>query len=137
MSTEMRQLPLYRVLGRMVAWQPPAGQFSEQRKREIDRLVDLLPSGSGVDNGTSIDLDRSKPDRIVLTCSFHHMNDVGMYDGWTDHEIIVTPSLGFEYEIRVTGRNRNEIKDYLSDLYREALREMVDEYAKAEQQVNA
>lgn len=90
-----------------------------------DRLAyiqdNLLPHGSGFDSGTTIDLDRSKEDRVILCTSFHHMNDTGYYDGWTDHEIIVTPSLVLGYRMRVTGRNRNQIKNYIADVFGSAL----------------
>jgi hypothetical protein len=33
----------------------------------------------------------------------------------------VTPSLCFDFHIRVSGRNRNDIKDYLSELFESAL----------------
>lgn len=90
-----------------------------------------MPSGSGIDKGTGIDLDKSTPDRLVLTTAFHHMDDNGCYDGWTEHQIIVTPSLAFGMHLRVTGRNRRDIKDYLADIYRTALSAPVPEYASS------
>ena len=80
-----------------------------------------LPSGAGIDNGTRIDLEASTPERIVFTCSYHHMNDVGVYDGWTEHTVIVTPSFVYGLEIKISGRNRNEIKDYLHDTFHTCL----------------
>jgi hypothetical protein len=80
-------------------------------------IKDTAPSGSGIDCGTKIDMDASKPNRLVFTLEYHHMNDVGMYDGWTEHKIIVTPSLTSGYDMRITGRDRNQIKDYLHDVY--------------------
>lgn len=76
----------------------------------------ILPSGSGVDHGTTIDRDRVKPDQFILSCGFHHMNDSGYYDGWTDHSVIVTPAFD-GIDIRITGRNRNDIKDYLGEMF--------------------
>src|SRR5215469_16388627 len=52
-----------------------------------------LPSGSGFDSGTKFDLDASRADKLVFHTSFHHMNESGMYDGWTEHTVTVTPSL--------------------------------------------
>ena len=75
-----------------------------------------MPSGSGVDSGTKL-LDNSTPDRLVFQADFHHMDENGFYDGWTEHQIIVTPSLAYGFNVRITGRNRNEIKDYLADLF--------------------
>ena len=92
-----------------------------------------MPSGSGIDSGTKLDFDRSKPNRLVFTAPYHHMNDDGMYDGWTDHDIIVTPDLGFGFDLRITGRDRNQIKDYLGDTFAEALRQDItdNEYRAA------
>lgn len=88
----------------------------------VSRLVrEHMPSGSGLDNGTAFDWDRSSDDKLVFHTSFHHMNDLGMYDGWTDHVVTVKPSLLSGIDVFISGRNRNDIKDYLFDLYRDAL----------------
>lgn len=76
----------------------------------------LLPSGSGIDNGTRIEIDDCKPDRIVLSAGFHHMNEGGFYDGWTEHKITLRPAFD-GIDIAVSGRNRNDIKDYLAETY--------------------
>lgn len=86
----------------------------------LDSLEDFLPSGSGVDSGTKIDRERSNVSRLVLTTAFHHMNENGYYDGWTDHTVTIVAELD-GYDIRISGRDRNDIKDYLADLFRNAL----------------
>lgn len=124
-----RQKPLYQVLATKLAWEPPAGSdFVQQRHDEIRRLLALLPSGSGWDLGTKL-ADESGPDRIVLYGEWHHMNDGGYYDGWTAHQIIVTASLANGFTLRITGRNRNDIKDYLHETFDYALRQMTDEWS--------
>jgi hypothetical protein len=81
---------------------------------------ELLPSGSGFDNGTKLDRERSHAEKLVLTTAFHHMDEGGGYAGWTEHEVIVTP--GFNgIRLRITGRNRNDIKEYISQAFYEAL----------------
>jgi len=89
--------------------------------KHSERLKDiqdnLLPSGSGFDNGTTIDLDMSSGEKLVFSTAFHHMNDGGMYDGWTEHSVIVTASLLSDFNIRVTGKNRNDIKEYISEQF--------------------
>lgn len=88
----------------------------------IDHLVkNCLPSGSGIDCGTSIDLEASHGERLVLGTSFHHMHESGMYDGWTEHVITVTPSFSGGFHLRISGRNRNNIKEYLHEEYSCAL----------------
>ncbi len=86
-----------------------------------------LPSGSGVDSGTKIDREKSRENRIVLTTAFHHMNEQGCYDGWTEHDIIITPDLFCDFSVRVTGRNRNDIKDYLGGVFSSDLSEEIDD----------
>jgi len=89
-------------------------------------LIALGPSGSGVDSGFVVDYDKTRRDRIVLTTAFHHMDEHGGYDGWTDHQIVITPSLEFGTHMRVTGRDRNSIKDYLGELFDHWLNLKVD-----------
>ena len=103
----------------------------------INKLVELLPSGSGFDNGTKIDLDASHAEKLVLETSFHHMDDMGGYDGWTEHTVTVTP--GFRgINLRISGPNRNDIKEYMhetfdyaltSDVTYEVLREHFPQFA--------
>lgn len=92
----------------------------------LQRLLDLLPSGSGIDSGTKLLEDKSSTDKLVFQADFHHMDEHGYYDGWTEHQVIVKPSLQFGITIRITGRDRNQIKDYLLDLFHECLQEEVD-----------
>jgi hypothetical protein len=99
-------------------WLDMAGQH----RARVDQLVSrYLPSGSGWDNGTKLDYNMSNANRLVFHGSFHHMNDNGFYDGWTDHQVIVTASLTSGIDVRVTGRNRNDIKDYLAEMFQHML----------------
>jgi hypothetical protein len=91
----------------------------------IDSLMEQMPSGSGFDSGTKINLGASHAEKLVFTTSFHHMNDCGMYDGWTDHTVTVTPSFS-GFILRVSGRNRNDIKEYIGDTFHEALNQTVE-----------
>lgn len=92
-------------------------EWEEKHKDRLDWLVrNEMPSGSGIDTGTKLD-DESTPERLVFTCSFHHMDESGGYDGWTEHKVIVTASLVHGIFIRVTGRDRNDIKEYLHEVY--------------------
>ncbi|MGL5923763.1 hypothetical protein [Chroococcidiopsis sp.] len=103
----------------------------------LSQLADRhLPQGSGFDNGTKIDIDRSisadqvdgrkyRKERLVFTTSFHHMNEWGEYDGWTDHDVFIHPSFkGFEVSVR--GRNRNDIKTYVAEDFDRCLSVVVD-----------
>ena len=82
---------------------------------------DRLPNGSGWDSGTTIDWHASTAEKLVFYGEYHHMDDGGFYDGWTEHTVTVRPSLAFGIELKISGRNRNAIKDYLADLFHTAL----------------
>lgn len=96
-----------------------------------DRIESLareyLPSGSGFDAGTAVDDVTSKRNRLVLRTSFHHMNDSVDYCGWSSHDVIVTPDLALRFDVRVTGRDVREMKDYIADTFRHALNSDVSE----------
>jgi len=99
-------------------------EWHSKHRDNIKSLVsDLMPSGSGIDSGTSFDFDASKPERLVLSFGYHHMDEGGGYDGWTYHTAVVKPSLAFDFDLRITGPDRNGIKDYLHECYEVALRE--------------
>ena len=98
-------------------------EWEERHRDKINSIVaEKLPHGSGI-VGLKFNEEESKPDRLVFDLSFHHMDQNGFYDGYTDHQIIVTPSLSWGFNLRVTGRNKNEIKEYLGDIIGEALEE--------------
>jgi hypothetical protein len=86
-----------------------------------------FPSGSGFDAGTTIDLDASTEESLRFVTSFHHMTEHGSYDGWTEHDVIVKPSLAHGFHLRVTGRDRNEIKEHIAGEFHEVLSAQVDE----------
>lgn len=104
------------------------GWYDRHTKRLEFIEMNCLPSGSGIDNGCTIDLGRSKPERLVLTFGFHHMDENGYYTIWTHHEVIITPSLQFGYSMRITGKDHNGIKDYLYDVLSGALDGSFSEY---------
>lgn len=94
---------------------------------ELDKMNQAIPSGSGLDAQPRLDISRSTPERLVFShCDYHHMNSNGFYDGWSEHEVIVTPSLLFGINVRVTGRDRNDIKDYIESVFTDFLMEEVD-----------
>jgi len=102
---------------------------AEWKLRHTERIESLvreyMPSGSGVDAGTKLDWQRSKPEKLVFLAAFHHMNDAGYYDGWSNHFVTVTPSF-MGLDVRVSGQNRNDIKDYLAEIYTAALIQTIE-----------
>lgn len=85
---------------------------------KLEEFVEnYLPHGSGFDKGVKFLWDESNRNKLVFSADFHHMNEGGYYDGWTEHKVIITPDLLFGYNIKVTGRNKNNIKEYVSGCF--------------------
>ena len=97
----------------------------EWKEKHEERLLELckeyMPRGSGFDAGTKLDFDKSTGDKLVFNTSFHHMNEQGSYDGWTEHSVTVKASLQFGFELTIGGRDRNDIKDYIGERFQYAL----------------
>lgn len=105
--------------------EPMCQHWAEWCDRHAEKIESIcknqLPHGSGFDSGTKFDFDASKPDRLVFHADFHHMDDGGYYCGWSEHQVIVTPSLAFGFNIRITGVNRRDIKEYIAETFNYAL----------------
>ena len=116
-----RTEPLYRLLAsaihaRLSCIETGNTEWTDKHEATVEMLTGLLPHGSGIDGQRFVDLERSTGERIVIHVEFHHMTE-GMYNGWTDHDIIVTPSLVATIDVKVTGRNKNDIKEYLAEMF--------------------
>jgi hypothetical protein len=85
-------------------------------KTDIAAILSLLPSGSGIDAGMTLNYDESKPDRLVFDFEFHHMID-GAYTGWTQHKLIIVPSFVYGFVMRITGPDKNQVKNYLYQVF--------------------
>ncbi|MGL5921945.1 hypothetical protein [Chroococcidiopsis sp.] len=99
------------------------------REKHLEALYQLckthLPSGSGFDNGTQIDINDSTEEKLVFHTAFHHMKE-GMYTEWSSHRITVTPSLAYGFNLKVSGKNVNDIKDYIIEAFRDSLNREVE-----------
>jgi hypothetical protein len=90
----------------------------------LDGINDTLPSGSGFDNGTTINRDKSTHNKIVIDSAFHHMDSNGFYCGWSDLTITVKPDLRFGIDIKISfhgSRMAQRDSDYFYDVFRECM----------------
>lgn len=119
--------PLFQVLAGLIQARNYCNEkgLSDRSYIHEDRIQAIVdnefPSGSGFDSGTTLDLDKSTPEKLVFHTAFHHMNPVGYYDGWTHHTVTVRPSLAYGFTLSVSGRNRRDIKEYIVQAFHEAL----------------
>lgn len=118
----------------------------EWESKHLDAIQDIqknrLPSGSGIDSGTVVNVEESTENKITMNVSFHHMNDCGMYVGWVDYKLVITPTFsGIDIDISsdvgneefipdaalddmgVEKWNIDSTKDYLIDVFEICLKE--------------
>ena len=103
--------------------------FLSECESRIDKLEHALPSGSGIDCGCKIDRSNSGKDKIVITFDYHFMNEDGYYDGWGKFRLVLKPVFGYDvspFDMKITGKNRNDVKDYFYDLFDHALKQCID-----------
>ncbi len=94
-----------------------------------DDLIDYLqrnhlPHGSGFDCGCKVVEEECVSGlKLVIGFSYHHMDDNGYYDGWSDHKAIVIPYFdGIGVTIKgALPRKYRASKEYFSDTLHYAL----------------
>jgi hypothetical protein len=86
----------------------------------------LLPRGAGFDCGTRILGRTQNGSGFILETEFHHMDDNGFYDGWTEHRITVRPSFVGGFDLTISGQNRDDVKGYIAEVFNAALMRPVD-----------
>jgi len=106
-------------------------EWEPRHQEELKKLLDFLPHGSGIDEDWTISIDRSNSERIVLSNSFHVMNEVGFYDGWIDFTVTIRPDFISGFKMNIKGRfsdyrwQGESIKEYLYQVLDFGLRESV------------
>ena len=101
-------------------------RYDAQRRLE-ELTKKYMPSGSGFDSGTQFDIHGGAYKNLRFVTSFHHMNEGG-YDGWTEHVVTVMPSLAYGFELKISGRNRNDIKGMMYDTFQAILEQPIPEW---------
>ena len=121
--------PLIELIAKNCQWLKTVNDaYLDQCESRIDKLEKELPSGSGIDCGCKIDREKSGNKKVIITFDYHFMNDDGYYDGWGSFKLIVTPNLSEYPDMRIMGKDRNQIKDYLYDTFSDVLFDtMIDE----------
>lgn len=119
---------LYQHIARKLeAMESCTDEWKDKHAHSIESMtLGYMPSGSGIDTGTKFSFENSKPNKLVFEFSYHHMNENGYYDGWTEHKLIVTPNLWSGFDMRITGPNRNDVKEYFYQVFEYALNLEVD-----------
>jgi hypothetical protein len=119
--------PLYRTLAGLVqarlnCIEQNNTEWRDKHEDSIFALVkEHMPSGSGFDSGTTLNLDKSTPEKLIFNTAYHHTNEHGYYCGWSHHTVTVTPSLALGFSLKISGRNVRDIKSYIDECFSYAL----------------
>lgn len=99
-------------------------ELADRHLETIKEIIrEYLPHGSGFDSDITLDVDRSKLNKLILCGSFHAMNDNGYYCCWIDFECVIEPSLIGEIDIEIKGRfgHHQDLREYIGDVLYDAL----------------
>ena len=128
----MEEKPLYQQFSSLICARQSCihtgnEKWLQEHERRINKLIDLLPHGSGIDYDYFFDFEKSTRDKIIFSNAFHVMDEYGYYDGIIDFTIVVKPSLLFDFDLLIKGKfgNNQDLKEYLYDTYDYALRNIV------------
>ena len=142
-----KPIPLYRWFARIVAQHAYYLESGNTTWADITEsyikveIENAFPSGGGFECGTKFDLEAAAAEittdagrilplrRLQFSVEYHHLDDLGYYDGWTQHVVTVRPDLETGFDISVSGRDRNEIKDLIAEIFSELLCREVTEHA--------
>ena len=124
-------MKLYKEIANVTRWIPLTDEFKIEKMDKLDELSSLLPSGSGIDSGCTIDEEKSTKNKIIIHSAFHHMNENGFYCGWSNFDVIVTPDLLYDFNLKIVGRNAiypafSFTKEYLYSVFYDALNENIN-----------
>jgi hypothetical protein len=134
----MKPEPLYQIIARTLEARAnciaQGASHAEWKLRHESYLRDiernLLPSGSGIDDGCKLLLEDEYDGSIRLEFGFHAMDENGYYCGWTHYTCAVRPSLtsGFDLALEsgVDDFDTFDLEDYLYQTFDYMLRRPVE-----------
>ena len=102
-------------------------EWQDKWEDKLSNLLDMLPSGSGIDTGLEVDI---KPSLVTINGDYHAMNEHGMYTGYIAFTITIEPAfIGFVLGIEIHDKDHEQaygLDDYLGDLFYENLSQEVE-----------
>ena len=121
-------MKLYQKIARVVTQ-----KNTPQKGKDLALLQELLPNGNviglqkqNLSTVKCVILLKSTKKRIVIDTAYWHP----IIRLWTDHQVVITPSFEGEINVRITGKNENNVKEYLHDIFREALMKEYEVFKK-------
>ena len=85
-------------------------------------IMETAPQGAGFNSGTVLD-SMSNPRELVFITYFFHGDPQDQeepeadFTPWTEHNVEVQAHLYYGFELHITGRDQNGIKEYIHDTF--------------------
>ena len=85
----------------------------------FDKINALLPSGSGLNEGSALDFINSTQELIKIKSNYFLIDDEACTYDWKSFEVIVKPSfVSLDVQIKFQNNYRNyDLEEYLSELF--------------------
>ena len=121
-------MKLYESLARAIQFKQNCNEsYKDDAEKELKKLIDELPHGSGINYDYHID-ESSIPNRkIEFSNIFDVMDENGMYATRISFRVVIIANLMYGFDIAVLGRfgKYQDIREYLLELYSDSLAEEV------------
>lgn len=119
METTLTTISVSQLANKVAAFMQCTEPYKSIAEDTINDICKALPHGSGLDGKVELQLESSTPEKLCFYFEFHHMDENGFYCGWTEHNLFITPSLQHGFNLRITGRDKNDVKEYLYQIFQE------------------
>lgn len=122
-------MKLYHEIAKLCEWKKTVtNEYLVHVDTRLENVEDILPSGSGFDNGCKIVEEKSSGEKLVINSSYHHLDKNGYYAGWSNFTVIVKPCLFREFKVKIIGHDvvrkyyNREFVEYVSQVFLYCLR---------------
>jgi len=94
-------------------------KYGNKTIEEIETIMEeYLPNGSGFNVGCELDFERSSSNKLIIKAPYQCMDENGFYDIWIYPEIIVTPSLSLEFDLKINWKGyKGKYKSLLNESF--------------------
>ena len=125
-------MELYQELASLLKWRKTVNEeYQKQLEDKLDILTNYLPSGSGFDDGSVVDVNKSNNNKIIIHSAYHHLDNNGFYDGWSNFSIIIKPDLMFGFTLTLIGNTTIrkyfdcDFRNYVIDIFSDTLHKKI------------
>ena len=84
-----------------------------------DSVLECMPTGSGFDHGWEYHWQKNR--KLVLSSSYHYLNQNGYYDGWFDFKVTIDNLETMDFRLNFLNNKRSHISEPLLREYMEEL----------------